>query len=58
MKRESWVLLFAVGAIFLGWPIISIFDYNLSKYLFLAWFIFIVLIFIATTYNKKGNSGG
>ncbi len=58
MKRESWILLFAVGVILFGWPIISIFKYNLLKYLFMAWFIFIALIFLATSYEKKGNNGG
>lgn len=58
MKRESWILLFAVGVILFGWPVISIFRYSLLKYLFLVWFIFIVLIFIAASHDNKGNNGG
>jgi hypothetical protein len=34
------------------------FKHGISKYLFLAWFIFILLIFIAAHYTKKSNNGG
>jgi hypothetical protein len=58
MKRDIWIFLFALGIILFSWPIMSIFRYGLSKYLFLAWFIFIALIFIATIYKSKSNDGG
>lgn len=58
MSRDIWIFLFVLGVILFSWPFMSIFKYNLSKYLFLVWFIFIVLVFIATVYKKKGNNGG
>jgi len=51
--RDIWLFLFAFGVILFNWPILSIFNYNLSIYLFIAWFIFILLIFVA---SKKGNA--
>jgi len=58
MRRDIWIFLFALGIILFGWPLMSIFRYGLSKYLFLAWIIFIALIFIATIYKSDRNNGG
>jgi hypothetical protein len=58
MKRDICIFLFVVGIVLFNWPIISIFKYDLSKYFFLSWFIFIALIFIVNVYSKKGNNGG
>ncbi|MBI5741317.1 MAG: hypothetical protein HZA16_11445 [Nitrospirae bacterium] len=57
MKRDIWIFLFIVGFVLFNWPVISIFKYDLSKYLFLVWIIFIVLIFSVTRYSGKGNKG-
>jgi hypothetical protein len=58
MMREVWISLFIFGLIFFSWPIISMFEHSISKYLFAAWFIFIALIFIAVEYGKKSDNGG
>ncbi|MBI4697393.1 MAG: hypothetical protein HY758_00330 [Nitrospirae bacterium] len=58
MKRDIWVFLFVLGVILFNWPIISIFRPDISKYLFLAWFIFIALIFFVAVYLKKRDNGG
>ncbi len=56
--QDLFIILFVIGCIFFGWPILSIFKLNLSKYLFLAWFIFIVLIFFCTRFKKNNKSEG
>ena len=58
MMRDIWISLFLFGIIFFNWPIISMFEHSISRYLFLAWFIFILLIFIASEYTKKSDNGG
>jgi hypothetical protein len=57
MSRDIWIFLFALGVILFNWPLMSIFRYGISRYLFLAWFIFIALIFIATIYKRNKNNG-
>jgi len=57
MNRDIWIFLFALGIILFSWPLMSIFRYGISKYLFLAWFIFIALIFIATVYKRNDKNG-
>ncbi len=56
--REIWIFLFALGVILFNWPILSIFNYNLSTYLFIAWSIFILLVFIATRKGDARDDGG
>ena len=56
--REIWIFLFALGVILFNWPILSIFNYNLSTYLFIAWFIFILLVLIATRKDDARDNGG
>jgi len=56
--REIWIFLFALGVILFNWPILSIFHYNLSTYLFIAWFIFILLIFFAVRKSSARDEGG
>jgi len=58
MSRDIWIFLFALGVILFSWPLMTIYKYGLSKYLFLAWFIFIVLIFIASIYKSNRKNGG
>jgi hypothetical protein len=58
MSRDIWIFLFALGILLFNWPLMSIFRYGISKYLFLAWFIFIALIFIATLNKRNGKNGG
>lgn len=56
--KEIWIFLFALGVILFNWPILSIFNHNLSIYLFIAWFIFILLIFVATRKSSARDDGG
>jgi hypothetical protein len=56
--RDIWISLFIFGIIFFNWPVISMFEHGISKYLFAAWFLFIALVVIAVEYKKKNNNGG
>jgi len=58
MKKDIWIFLFVIGVILFNWPIIGIFKFDLAKYLFPAWFVFIALIFFVTIYSKKWKNGG
>jgi hypothetical protein len=53
MKREIWIFLFALGALFFSWPIMSIFRENLVIALFVIWIVFILLIFLASIYSGR-----
>ncbi len=57
MMREIWIFLFFLGLILFGWPFMSIFSNNLVAYLFSAWLVLIILIFVLTVYTKKGDNG-
>ena len=56
--RDIWISLFIFGVIFFNWPVISLFEHDISKYLFAAWFLFIALVVIAVEYKKKNDNGG
>ncbi|UCE71406.1 MAG: hypothetical protein JSV11_01400 [Nitrospiraceae bacterium] len=58
MNRDIWIFLFFFGLILFNWPILSIFKSTVAHYLFLAWFLFIALIFVAANYKKKKNDEG
>jgi len=58
MTRDIWISLFLLGAVFFGWPIISIFRYGLAAYLFAAWLTFIVLVLLATLFSEKKKDEG
>ena len=55
---DNWISLFIFGVMFFNWPFISMFEHGISKYLFTAWFLFIVLLVIAVEYKKKNDNGG
>jgi hypothetical protein len=57
MKRDIWILLFIIGALFFSWPIMSIFKNSLATALFVIWFIFIVLIFIIALFSEREDGG-
>jgi hypothetical protein len=56
--RDIWISLFIFGVIFFNWPVISLFEHGIAKYLFAAWFLFIALVVIAVEYKKKNDNGG
>lgn len=56
--RDIWVFLFLLGVILFSWPFISMFGHSLALYIFIAWLVFIALIFIGTLQKRNGNSGG
>ncbi len=58
MVRDICIFLFALGLILFNWPIISVFDTELSKYLFIAWFFFIAAIYLIAEHSDKGERGG
>jgi hypothetical protein len=56
MMRDFWIFLFVIGLILFSWPFMSIFMDDLVLYLFSAWLLLIVLVFLAV--RRKGNEGG
>ena len=56
MVRDFWIFLFVIGLILFSWPFMSIFMHDLVRYLFSAWLLLIVLIFLGVT--KKGDDRG
>jgi hypothetical protein len=58
MKRDIWVFLFLLGVLLFGGPFLTIFRDNLTYYLFIIWFVFIGLIFLASNYSKRDDGGG
>ncbi|HTG00835.1 MAG TPA: hypothetical protein VK654_09640 [Nitrospirota bacterium] len=57
MRNDISFFLFFLGGVLFGWPLMSIFRYGLATYLFVAWLLFIVLIFIATNVCKREDGG-
>jgi len=57
MKRETWVFLFCVGVLLFCGPFLAIFSSSLAYYLFIIWFIFIGLIFLASTFSERDDGG-
>lgn len=56
MSKDIWVFLFGLGLALFSWPIMSIFRGRLIPYLFLAWLLFIGLLWIAITFERdKGE---
>jgi hypothetical protein len=58
MKRDIWIALFLLGLLLFGWPLLNIFHDSLVYYLFTTWFIFIVLIFLASRSSEREEGGG
>jgi hypothetical protein len=57
VKREIWIFLFVMGVLLFSWPFITIFEANLSTYLFSVWGIFIALVFLASHFSERGDGG-
>jgi len=45
-NNEVWPFLFLVGFLFFNWPFLEIFGGSLHFYLFAAWTLFILLIYL------------
>jgi hypothetical protein len=58
MKRDIWIALFALGLLLFGWPFLNIFHDLLPYYLFLAWLLFIGLIYLASRSSDREDGGG
>jgi uncharacterized membrane protein len=58
MKRDIWIFLFILGLLLFCWPFLTIFRDSMASYLFAAWAAFIVLMYLATVYEDRGNGGG
>ncbi len=58
MKRDIWVALFLLGSFLFGWPLLNIFHDSLACYLFIIWFVFIGLIFLASRSSEREDGGG
>jgi hypothetical protein len=57
MKKEIWIFLFIMGLLLFSWPLITIFRTSLASYLFLVWGLFIVLLFLASTFSERRDGG-
>lgn len=57
MRREVFIFLFILGALFFSWPIMSIFESNLVISLFVIWLIFILLMFITSVISEREDGG-
>lgn len=57
MKRDIWVFLFSLGILLFNGPFLFLFRDSLTYYLFIIWFIFIGLIFLASNYSKREDGG-
>jgi hypothetical protein len=57
MKPDLLVFLFFVGFIIFNWPFLMIFSHHLDTYLFLAWILFIGLIFLASFRSERDDGG-
>jgi hypothetical protein len=57
MKRDIWVFLFCLGIVLFCGPFLAIFRSSLVYYLFVIWFVFIGLIFLASTSSERDDGG-
>jgi hypothetical protein len=57
MRRDIWIFLFFLGSILFGWPFLRIFHRSLTYYLFITWFVFIGLLFLASLLSDRGDGG-
>jgi hypothetical protein len=57
MRRDIWIFLFFLGSILFGGPFLRIFHRSLVYYLFIAWFVFIGLLFLASISSERGDGG-
>jgi hypothetical protein len=57
MKKDIWVFLFSLGILFFGGPFLYLFRDSLPYYLFIIWFAFIGLIFLASKYSNREDGG-
>lgn len=58
MKKDIWFALFALGALFFSWPLMSIFRDSMATALFIVWLVFIILIFITSVFSEREDGGG
>lgn len=58
MRPDVWIFLFILGILFFTWPIMSIFKDSLGFYLFIIWFVFIMLILVASVFSRRDDGGG
>jgi hypothetical protein len=57
MKRDVWVFLFFIGILLFTWPVMYLFRDSLQLYLFFAWPLFIVLIFLVVKSTNREDGG-
>jgi len=52
MYTDIYIFIFILGILLFNWPLISIFKNSTIIYIFIAWFLFIFIIFISSYYTK------
>lgn len=57
MKPDLLIFLFFIGFTIFNWPFLMIFGHHLETYLFLAWILFIGLIFLASFQSERDDGG-
>ena len=58
VKRDVWIALFLLGLLLFGWPLLKIFTNRLPYYLFIVWFLFIGLLYLASRSSDRDDGGG
>ncbi len=53
MRRDIIIFLFSLGVLFFSWPIMTIFRDNMVAALFVIWFVFILLVFLTSTFSGR-----
>ena len=54
--RDIWFFLFFCGLFALNWPFLYIFSYSLPAYLFSAWALLIVALFLLSRVATKQDN--
>jgi len=56
MVKDIWLSLFFLGLLLFSWPFMEIFLNTLPFYLFSAWLVFIILMYVAS--KRSGSEDG
>ena len=52
-NKEFWVFLFFLGALLFNWPFLDIFNMVLPVYFLGVWGLFILVVYVVVTVNRK-----
>lgn len=55
MRNEVSIFIFIIGVAAFNWPLLKIFDFSLTAYLFALWFLFITIVLIYSLKEKNSR---